>query len=498
MGIKMSLERCKIQTPNTTNNCNAPDTQIYKIPGSCALNGSRSVMQTWCDKLGSEGEWEAISVGGSCCSIRGYEYTEDTCCFTPPNAIPDSVMGCQRKKYNGDKIQCCLNDLTCNPSENYPKDSDPFSTVYAPTACFSDPAKKDTCDPCHRNITSKNTGVCKDNSCEEAIFDFCTGVDVEDSSWIQRWINSETGEQGPCMYAVKRILYQDYPCDLAKNVDFGNDSGSCDPINITMSSPGVQQVTTLMDAMLQRYQDDGFVLGTNPGTFGFSPFQNTIYSMACSVPLVFENSLQEICSVYDAKTLNFEPYIENLCGCYLRDEEYQRYTDLYQINKECTPMCNRLSTVPIVGGGGTPLRCNQSICLIDNNTIALSGTDIGGSISIAQLCASCSGVEGSSSSCTCIIEDNTIEAVNSEISGINITQVCGQTKCFATNPNPQGVPRILGVPCDSDDFTEAFFKELELLEAEALAILDDRRFLLLIVGIIVLIIVIALIYYSWE
>src|SRR5689334_17290876 len=113
---------CNKPPPSPTNQCNVEIGQDYTLANFCTLEGvgGNSYRETWCEKLGSPGEWGVgnsnagscayndcqpyIDVGAGCC--RG-------CC-----GIAGAKVGCQRKAYNGNPVQCCLNDYTCNSDNN--------------------------------------------------------------------------------------------------------------------------------------------------------------------------------------------------------------------------------------------------------------------------------------------------------------------------------------------------------------------------------------------
>lgn len=525
--------------PVTNNHCNDYGGEYY-MQDFCSLAGvgGSSQRQEWCGKMGASGEWGVQDTGGT------YSCTYDDCNSYKPmpggsgccggccGIIGKSVV-CQRTKFTGDPIKCCLQDNVCNdggigrnprctPSQQQSSDTcDTPTENYAPSTCFSDSSRQDTCSPCHRDITSTTSGQLHDSvstcgrqgetTCQDLIYEYCTGADlaVGDTSWTERWFNPDTGQEGDCAYAVKRNLFKDVTdnttgqplsCSLSNNLQLISTNGQCTPYLNTenFNSQGVAWSKDLISGIFNRYAADGFVVGSEPGTLGYSPFQEVMYQICCTVPIICQQGLNQTCSSYDAQRLSLNPNVANLCGCYLPDIEYQKYVDSYQINRECTPMCNRLQSIPSVRGDGTPVLCNQDICLIDNIAINLASVNVNGTVDISQVCGSCNASEGSSASCTCIVSDNTIEAAGAAIGNINIDEQCGSSTCVVTNPDPNGNPPTLSIPCDQiTDPNSDFAKQLALLEEQQRKI--NRRNNLIKLAVLLLgIIIVVVVYFVFK
>ncbi len=488
--------------PNTTNHCNDYNNKYY-MRDFCSLAGvgGKSYRQKWCGKLGSENEWGVEDTNGThtCTynSCKEYQYMGSGCCKGCCGIVGKSV-DCIRRQFNGDPITCCLQDKVCND----------YGSGDAPPACFSDSAKKDTCAPCHRDITSApdtkadgSSRSCKDAkvpSCRELLLDYCSGQDLQnlyDTSWMERWYNPATGEETPmsCPYALKRNLYAGLGCNAA-DIPFTSEGG-CVPYQSSgdLSASGVEWGQQLMALVFEKYRENGFTIGATPGTVGYNPFQEYLYQMCCTTPVICQSGLKESCSVYSTQRLSYYPQVANWCGCYLPDHEYDEYVNRYQINQECTPTCNRPGSIPLVAGDGDPYLCTQTVCLIDDIAINLVSSDISGQISINQVCGNCGNGDGGS--CSCIIQDNTITGVEASIGNISINESCGSTQCIITNPDPNGSPPTLTVPCEvATDSNSAFVQEQEKA-AEAQAQLTRRENVTRLIIIGVALLLIALLYF---
>jgi hypothetical protein len=251
-----------------------------------------------------------------------------------------------------------------------------------------------------------------------------------------------------------------------------------------LSTSGSQWTKELMTKVFDRYASNGFVLGTIPGQPGYNDFQNFLYQLGCSVPVVYQDSLKDYCSIYTADRLSLNPEANNFCGCYLPDVEYIKYVDNYQIDKECTPMCNRPNSIPLVQGDNSAILCEQSVCLIDNIAINLLNSTVSGGININQMCGNCAQSAGSTAGCSCIIQNNTIDGVSAEIGEIDLSQSCSTTQCTITNPNPNGSPPTLDVPCGQPTDSATAFAQAaqEMLEQQERQRRDRNILLILLVG----------------
>lgn len=214
---------------------------------------------------------------------------------------------------------------------------------------------------------------------------------------------------------------------------------SCTPINYPQSSDGYNYVKKLLDGTLERYAREGYILGSTPGLPGYNPFQDLIYSsVCCRFPNLCSDSLSSACAGFSAQQLSYNVSAANICGCYLPDNEYAKYVDEFQVNKECTPLCNRPGSVPLSNPDGSAVRCRQDICIIDDIAFNLTTTNITGEINITQMCANCSDNSSyddrASASCSCNINANEINTSGDEIGGIDINNTCTGTSCNITNP----------------------------------------------------------------
>jgi len=136
---------------------------------------------------------------------------------------------------------------------------------------------------------------------------------------------------------------------------------------------------------------------------------------------VFWNSQ---CSSYTRDdTLN--PTVRKFCGCYLPSGQYSQQTQ-----RTCDPVCSAFGNVKYfpTPTSTSPEPCASNVCVIDDVTIQIVDSSVG-DITFQQLCQNC-GVVGQ---CQCIIEDINIISSNSKVGQLNLQQNCGASlQCFST------------------------------------------------------------------
>lgn len=458
--------------PNTTNVCNGYG-ERYELPGFCTIStgAGNSIRDAWCEKLGSPGEWEVYGNSKSCTYNICYPYADDNKeCTNGNKSCPiqygDGVI-CQRVGYNGDPVTCCLNDYDCNGENNL---------------CFSDSAMKNTCDPNYRNVA--------EGGCPQVIIEYCSGTlptdDYSNTDWINRWINPDGSEvPNSCLYALQRNIFNTGACTTGPPI-----TGNCNENLPELSSQGVAVGQQLMAQVLQHYKDNGFVIGSLPGSVTYNPLQDFLYSnVCCPYSILCQNGLNNICNSFTSQQASLVPSIGNWCGCYLDQTQYETYSARYNIPTSCTPVCNRASAIPLVSGNGEPIKCEIDICLIDNITVNIANSQINGGIDITQICGNC----GPNAQCSCIIDNDTIDINNSFITGnVSINESCGNFIC----PQPQDLPGVstyVPIPCNSSSNPFEQYEQNVTIAQETAS--QRSYFWTILIVIIILLIIIMLFFF---
>lgn len=190
----------------------------------------------------------------------------------------------------------------------------------------------------------------------------------------------------------------------------------------------------------------------------------------CRKPLI------ELCSNYTRNdTLNSN--IKQMCGCYLPDINYSDD----QV-RSCDTLCSNSSTIQYYSNSEQiiPTQCITNACIIDNITIESINSNVG-DITFNQICPFCRGA----ANCQCIINDVNIITRNSSIGTVTISQNCGSSsKCLSrTSYGTQEE-----VPCDEyfSEFGEnvSYTIQIQTISYRMIIVLAILIFLLLILFII--------------
>ena len=411
-------------TPDTNNRCDSDINSTYHMTGFCTIAGpvGYRTRDNYCNSMSTAGEWIYYGYGSGCdynpCGAV-QEVVHSVPFHTCPGCglLPTGGNGtvCQRFKYTGEPLTCCLNDYDCN--------------TFNDALCFSDKEKQKTCangklgQPNYRSVVSTD--------CQDILAQYCTGTlptdDPNSTAWLDRW-TLNGGGLGSCQYIIERNIFQNPPCIIPPNVIGPKDS------------QGYFWSQNLVSSAMTKYQQQGFQIGSMPGFSGYNPWQDYLLANICiPYPGLCQSGVTEICASQTAKTISYLPSIAQWCGCNLPDLEYQAYSAKFNIPPECTPMCNRIGTIPITGINGDPVTCQQNVCLIDGVSVNLISSQVGGGLNFNQVCGNCPG-----GNCSCIISNTTVDIKNSTVGGnvIPINSNCGSLTCSQTNPGSTGPVEI--------------------------------------------------------
>ena len=460
--------------PDTRNVCTSSLGYFNDMPNFCtppeqnAAGRPTKKMEEYCSLMSNAGEWGNPRISGgcgsnSCNNVQEYEGHCGSC-----HEIPISVkMQCRRLKFTGDNITCCFNDWACS------NQSDPHNP-----RCFSDTAAQNTCNPDFRSITNFN--------CKNTIFNYCTGTlptdDPNSLEWLNRW--TDINSPRSCLRGLLRNLLIPNPGDQSNCFDvtpYIKIPEICNgPAPAPYSSTGYFWAQNLMKAVFERYKEQGFEIGTLPGFEGYNPFQDFLFDyICCGYPGLCQTGLQSVCVDKNAERLSLNPSAAKWCGCHLPPDEYESYANRFNIQAECSPICNRQGVIPIVGNDSKPILCQQTSCIIDNITVNLVNAEIGDGIQFNQICGTCP--EGS---CSCIISDTSVNIGNSTVGGnvIPALQNCSATTCVQPNQGVTG-PVNITIECNDIGFNPQKLYNQKVLQAETNAQRTSIFWTALIVGI---------------
>lgn len=140
------------------------------------------------------------------------------------------------------------------------------------------------------------------------------------------------------------------------------------------------------------------------------------------------------------------------CGCHLPSSQYTEWNNLGvdQVNVACDPICMLPNVIPQYNNG-VKASCNQNLCVLDNITIDIVNSQTG-NIDFNTVCGNCnaggngnSSNSSSSSSCRCIFSNINIFQSGSSVGTINFAQNCGS--CSMPDPNNPG--SFINIDCKS-------------------------------------------------
>lgn len=181
------------------------------------------------------------------------------------------------------------------------------------------------------------------------------------------------------------------------------------------------------------------------------PFIDEIVKICRENPGACDAVLTAKCSDTVRDDLSNNVNLANLCGCFMPDVQYAKYSQ-FGIERVCDPVCTIGTSVkPLDTTTSNPAqfqRCKQSICVIDNVMIDILAQSSVGDINFSQACGNCS--DDGNASCRCYITDINISSINSKVGDINFDQACGGTPLCYKSPTEPGAP-LIEVDCITGD-----------------------------------------------
>lgn len=467
---------CDKNTPTYENICNNPG-DITGSPGFCTISGPAgdSYRRDYCENLGGSGEFSYAGQGGSChYNSQNKKSSMGSCCSGSACGIIGNAARCRRRAYNADPLLCCNRDLSCNKDEQF---------------CFSDSTETKTCDPRYRDMASPE--------CGQLMIDYCTGSDVpigNTQEWVNRWVTNVniSGQtfNSPCYDSIYRNLYSGQVAACAKPPI---------PNSGVPSTAGYLYAQELMYRMIQRYIADGGDLASIESSETNAQLNDLISKICTTTPGLCTRALNSYCVNINSNTLVRNPEYLKWCGCYMSQENYSKYTNLYGVSRECTPTCNMEGVIPLATSDGTSfLRCSQNLCIIDDISISIAQSTVSGNINFSQICNSCTS-EGSSGTCNCSITGGNFTIIDSKIGNIEVSQQCSaDSSCYREIQNPDGTVETIKTSCTGGIDEKNEIDEIALIEAATKTNYDNAIFRrnMIILGILLLLIILMIVFWA--
>lgn len=418
-------------TPNPKNlNANQCSNALGDVVGGETLNlcfpnndfsfdiydNKATARRQFCKSIGGAQEWDLGGRSQKCCTLNsrmevyGKGFADDNCNnffdFEDNNLSDGQYTDCKRISFAADPLTCCLLDNDC-----FTTDPD------APTdTCWETKSRQKTCAPEYRDLSG--------DECLELLKPYCLGAELlpGQSNWWDLWVKESGVEikadvseyiigdsyfipddikfdpseesryfKQPCMRALARAMTRDNQfCTWESIQDLDIRRGNYDPVGLKWSQ---EVVTGIFDRYINQF--GSFVGGVNTKGVQIGEMGNVFYEICKKFPALCQDSLPRICENISAETLVNIPTADTWCGCYMPDNEYQKYTDNYGIGKECTPFCNNPNTIPLVDPDGYEKICRHDICIIDNlklNFVRVRNQDDDNKVTFNQVCGGCGGI----------------------------------------------------------------------------------------------------------
>ena len=260
----------------------------------------------------------------------------------------------------------------------------------------------DTCDPAYRDMIS--------SGCETPMINYCS----------TNFLSPECQE-----YLPKKLFGTQDLSTLTKN-----------------------QIAPCKNVFNLDYDPDGFYVVSKIVESAISSLApRDIQEFCCEYTGVCDSALWKACSDGSSDM--------SLCGCHL--ENYDEYPG---VPPECTPYCSVQGVIPLWDYNNHSWKnCEENICIIDDVSLELYKTTVGGDIYIDQICGSCGG----STKCSCIISSDKYDISNSTIGGSIIDQEnCGNISCNVRNPNGK-TPEYISTDCKTVPTLNVINSRLEKL-----------------------------------
>lgn len=240
------------------------------------------------------------------------------------------------------------------------------------------------------------------------------------------------------------------------------------------SETGIAWATGMFDSIYDKLKAKGTSLTQAANEGADKPMIEWMFTVCSKYPQICQNILKQECEGVNPAEFPINLNKWNWCGCYMADDKYEKYTDRFSIQKECTPFCNVSTAIPALNGNtNLPLRCTQNVCLIDDVAITLAKTrfqNTTNNINFSQICNGCgSGYTGSAinqsgiqnntgnsnqnttitTSCQCVMNNLTLNTLGANIvGGINLSQSCnGNAKCYNTFTKADGTETTTEIDC---------------------------------------------------
>ena len=173
------------------------------------------------------------------------------------------------------------------------------------------------------------------------------------------------------------------------------------------------------------------------GQDGFNSMQNSLLDACRQLPGSCTPATQKYVGGLSRAQISGSQAWLNFYGCVSPPSSISQVASALSGAKQCDPLCNRVGNIRLATPEGKPLECERTVCVIDDVTINAIESNAE-SVNFNQVCNICATGSG----CTCIISGVDINEVWSQIGQANFNQDCGsQSLCLKIDsPGTPPVP----------------------------------------------------------
>lgn len=173
------------------------------------------------------------------------------------------------------------------------------------------------------------------------------------------------------------------------------------------------------DQIIDSWYKNGQKIQGNPGN-------KAIIEICNKAPGACDLKLDQICQqLTSLDEMNRDPELIKLCGCHIPSRIYDpAYKGV--VPEKCAPSCVYPDAIQRGNGRGQPDACTQNVCVIDNVTIDIVNSNVGGGVTLKSLCPGGGN--------RCYISNDTVNVLNSKISGdVKFLENCGSCTMYDAN-----------------------------------------------------------------
>lgn len=361
--------------------------------------------------------------------------------------------------YSGNPLICCLQNLNCSFADD-PSYNIRQGQRYNPL-CFDTNTPSNNSRQCpleYRQSTSE--------SCMGLLTTYCTTGDSSNdlaNKWIGQKLlpnyessaNINTGyvSNKGCLKKFFNILFAGVPGSIPGSECYDKNIQMMEAENLdVLPEPTIQNARNaqnLLTNAVMEYLRLGGDLDLNSTSPNASlSFNRMVHKLCKQIPGICTGFLGYYCQSKSENDLRRNPDLIQVCGCYVPNSVVSVYTDTFQINPECTPYCNVPNVIPLPNSltSFSGKNCAQSTCVINDISLNFVNSSVS-NLNIGNFCGSCNA-KNSKGVCNCILTDLTFTSIQSQISSLNLSQQCSSGSCYTLEKDSQGKTVQKSVPCN--------------------------------------------------